>query len=178
MNPRIGGDLVFECPKARARSLFEKLNSMFWGKNAKSFRYLKRRFCTLLIRLLWGWGFPLYKVSTFILGTTWNFWGTNTQISDGWQGLGWSKSRCGPFGCLPNTLKPCPWKRRVLLDTIIIRFHVKIWVEGWKTRSRREHNIKQWFVLNYSQGLRDRILFLKRSQIECSKSVTDRIFLT
>ena len=29
VNPRIGGDLVFECPKARARSLFEKLNSMF-----------------------------------------------------------------------------------------------------------------------------------------------------
>ena len=27
----------------------------------------------------------------------------------------------------------------------------------------------------YSNGLRDRILFLKRSQIECSKSVTDRI---
>jgi hypothetical protein len=30
VNPRIGGDLVFECPKKRARSLFEKLNFMFW----------------------------------------------------------------------------------------------------------------------------------------------------
>ena len=29
--------------------------------------------------------------------------------------------------------------------------------------------------IRYSNGLRDRILFLKRSQIECSKSVTDRI---
>ena len=29
VNPRIGGDLVFECPKKRARSLFEKLNFMF-----------------------------------------------------------------------------------------------------------------------------------------------------
>ncbi|CAJ1393224.1 unnamed protein product [Effrenium voratum] len=29
VNPRIGGDLVFECPKNRARALFEKLDFMF-----------------------------------------------------------------------------------------------------------------------------------------------------
>ncbi|CAK9105710.1 unnamed protein product [Durusdinium trenchii] len=29
VNPRIGGDLVFECPKPRARALFEKLDAMF-----------------------------------------------------------------------------------------------------------------------------------------------------